>query len=191
MNVRRKPPRRRRTAPFDFVDPDVALAAIQEATKAARRERIPIALIGGLAMSVYGSDRLTKDVDFAATRLPRFASIGSPLPFGGTRVWTPRGLELNFVVRTDEAQALFADAVAKAKRTRWGFALVRPEHLAAMKLEAGRDKDHFDLRFLLLARKGARSLVSRSRTRALVGRFLGATAAKAFDSACREADDRE
>src|SRR5439155_17388344 len=117
--------------------------------KAARKERLPIALVGGFAMRYYGSPRLTDDVDVAAPRVPSFA-IGLPFPKGGVRYWTPKGLEVNVIVRDDASAALYADAVKQAKRTRWGFRVVTPEHLAAMKLESSRaEPDVGDLKWLV------------------------------------------
>lgn len=179
MLARRRPPPRR--GPFGPLYSDAALQAIREVAAAARKEGIPVALVGGLALRVHGSSRLTDDVDLAAAALPAFAATGIPFPFGGTRFWTRRGVEVNLIVRSDEAAPLYEDAVVRAEKTRWGFPIASPEHLVAMKLEAGRDVDRLDLDFLL----GTRGLVDRRRARRIVRRFLGAPALRSLDAVCR------
>ena len=46
-----------------MIDSETALKAMKLVTKIADKKNIPWALVGGVAMSYYGSPRLTKDVD--------------------------------------------------------------------------------------------------------------------------------
>jgi len=170
-----------RGGPFGPLYSKETLEIVRRVQRDAAREKIPVALIGGLAMRVLGSPRLTDDIDFAATKLPRFA-VGIPLPFGGTRFWLPGGIELNMVVRTDAAAPLFEDAIEKARRTRWGFRIVSPEHLAVMKLEVSREDDVRDLVFLL----SEPGLVDRAKLRRLVARFLGKVALRDLNELARK-----
>lgn len=144
-----------------FLDPHAADAAIAEVTGTAGLEQISIALIGGLAMQLYGSDRLTTDVDFVADResesnftLNHVSSIGS---IGGVRGYTSTGVHVDVIVRTDVYADLYLDACQRA-RVHDGVRLVSREHLAAMKFLTRRPKDRLDLEFLV--RTGRLSLAT-------------------------------
>lgn len=64
---------------------DVGIEAAQEVGELAAQEEIEWALAGGLAMHLYGSQRLTKDVDIIASQeLSLTASIGSALVAAAT-----------------------------------------------------------------------------------------------------------
>lgn len=165
--MRPNPPRRKRPkSAFSLLADKDAERAIDAAVKAAARERVPLALIGGLALRAYGSERLTRDVDFAAPRIPLFAQVGLPLPDGiGMRVWSGA---VPVDVLDGGGSGLYADAAKTARRTKWGFRIATPEHLAVMKFEAGRPKDVLDLEWLLREP----GLVDRRKLRALASRYL-------------------
>ncbi len=56
---------------LDVIDEDSASQAIDFVNKIAVENNIDWALVGGLAMNFYGSDRLTKDIDMISNeRLP-------------------------------------------------------------------------------------------------------------------------
>jgi hypothetical protein len=54
---------------LDVIDEDSASQAIDFVSKLADENNIDWALVGGLAMNFYGSDRLTKDIDIIATKI--------------------------------------------------------------------------------------------------------------------------
>lgn len=159
-----------------------AVAQIAELAKEAGERVI---LIGGAAMQLYGSDRLTLDVDFAAdNHLPSLVRHGKLL-FGGEQTVAPNGVSVDFVVRSDEFRSLYREAVKMAQTIEGvPMPVVRPEHLVAMKMVAGRDKDLTDLTHLL----GVAGLVDVVKTRAIVHQHLGAYAAKDFDGHVEEAE---
>ena len=56
---------------LDIIDEESASQAIDLISKIAAENNTNWALVGGLAMNFYGSDRLTKDIDMIASkRLP-------------------------------------------------------------------------------------------------------------------------
>ena len=56
---------------FDLLDDESAMQTIETVGKLAAENGIDWALAGGLAVILYGSDRLTKDIDIiASTKLP-------------------------------------------------------------------------------------------------------------------------
>ncbi|HEX4950151.1 MAG TPA: hypothetical protein VFZ34_26025, partial [Blastocatellia bacterium] len=62
---------------------DTGIEAAQEVGKLAEQEEIAWALAGGLAMHLYGSPRLTKDVDIIASNNLSLTPQ-HPLTFGGS-----------------------------------------------------------------------------------------------------------
>jgi hypothetical protein len=138
------------------------------------------ALVGGVAMQVYGSDRLTKDVDFALDQEPsdkRNLRKIKPLGFGGESYRAPNGAKVDLIVRNDEYSNLYEDALANLQQTPEGISIVTPEHLAAMKLAAGREKDILDLKWLIRQP----DLLDTKEARSIVYRFMGRFAQDRFD----------
>lgn len=155
-----------------FPDASKLLATAQAVAEKAKGSGVRAAVVGGYAMQVYGSDRLTTGVDFAAD---------GKLSVGRTSV------EVKWIIRTDDYRALYAEVVERSKLTRLAFRVVLPEYLAAMKLAAGRDKDQDDLIWLLRQP----NLVDRKAAREIVHRLVGGQfAAESFDAVAREADWR-
>jgi hypothetical protein len=135
-----------------FLAPEVLEETARIVYEIAQGERVPIALIGGYAMQLYGSDRLTGDIDIAAAerlkRLPR----GKALSFGGQQT-TVNGVPVDLVVRKDDYAALYEEAIEKARAVTGVFyPVAQPEHLAAMKMAAGRSRDLSDLEFLIASK---------------------------------------
>ena len=61
----------KRKIKLDIIDEESASQAIDLISKIAAENNTNWALVGGLAMNFYGSDRLTKDIDMIASkRLP-------------------------------------------------------------------------------------------------------------------------
>ena len=72
---------------LDVIDEETASQAIDIVSKIADENDIDWALVGGLAMNFYGSDRLTKDIDVIANKrlpVPKETIVGQ-LRQGGER----------------------------------------------------------------------------------------------------------
>jgi hypothetical protein len=125
-------------------------AALSEVAAKALEHDTDVALIGGVAMALLGSDRLTADVDFASSMVIPGFQHQHDLSFGGEAVSTSLGHPVDFVVRTDDYADLYRMAIRTAeKEPGIPVKVVKPEYLAAMKMAAGRDKDESDLKTLI------------------------------------------
>ena len=167
-----------------FLDPVEIEEAILEVSKLAAAKHIEVALIGGVAMELLGSDRLTKDVDFVCSDvIPRIKAL-HPLSFGGIAGKSPKGHPIDLVVRDDDYAPLYEEALDRAvSRFDLPVKVVRPEHLAAMKMASGRDKDELDLKMLI--RLG---VLSTDKTVDVIRRHLGLYAEQEFKSLCDEVE---
>ena len=152
--------------------------AIRDASSVSRAQRIDIALAGGAAMQLFGSDRLTKDVGFVSSAVPDGIRVKKQLSFGGISGETESGTPVDFIVRDDDYEPLYEEALAKAMAFEdLPVKVVRPEYLAAMKLAARRVKDEEDLRALI-----ASGNVNIAAARVVVAAHLGRYAVDEFDS---------
>ena len=167
-----------------LLDPVTLENAAAEVGAVAEREGVRVALIGGLALQRYGSDRLTGDIDFAADAVLAGLPGGPALSFGGVQTRTPSGVPVDLIVREDDYRALYEEAIAQAVRVPGlPVPLATAEHLAAMKMAAARDRDELDLQFLLRARA-----VDVARARQIIYRHLGPFAAQEFDRVVEEVE---
>ena len=133
-----------------FLDPAAIEDAIAEVAELARESGVEVALIGGVAMELLGSDRMTSDVDFACSGLLEHVQIRGSLSFGGVAVLTSRGHPVDLVVRNDAYAGLYEEALESAVlEPGLPVKVVLPRYLAAMKMAAGRDKDESDLKTLI------------------------------------------
>lgn len=85
------------------VSTDTGLEAAQKIGEIARTENIDWALIGGIAMYLYGSPRLTKDVDIIASDYVSLEA-NAPLVFGGNNYIVEVGkykVAVDWIVRRD------------------------------------------------------------------------------------------
>jgi hypothetical protein len=159
--------------------PEVLDQAASYVLEAAEREGVAAALGGGYALQLYGSPRLTGDVDVVASdeisALPR----GKALSFGGYKSEV-EGVPVDVILRDDDFAPLYEEALAGATVVE-GVPLVSPEHLAAMKMVAGRRTDLADLEFLIGDR-----VIDLPKTRLIVRRHLGPYAVKELDSFVEE-----
>lgn len=169
-----------------FLDPKEIDEAIAEVAELARENGTDIALIGGVAMAVYGSDRLTKDVDFASydEYIPGLSPL-KRLSFGGVAATTSKGHPVDLVVRDDGYRDLYVSAVEHARDEGLAVRVVTPEYLAALKMAAARDKDEIDLKYLVSTAPDGIDLVL---TRALIRKYLGEYAAREFDQVVSEVE---
>jgi hypothetical protein len=148
------------------------------------------ALIGKIAMWYWLDDEadheFTKDVDFAVPQasVPAILDVlrqtdaeVSQLNIGGINARiTPRGIRTDFIDRSNEEwgnlQPLYLDAIRAAEAQDDDFEgapVAPPEHLVAMKLAAGTDKDERDAIRLIAKVKD----LDVGTTRDLVRKFLG------------------
>lgn len=137
--------KKHRVAAKAFPSFDVLIAAAEELA-----DDVPDAtLAGGLAMQIWGSPRLTADVDLVADHTP--ARSGLSLSFGGWRGTASNGVQVDVIVRDDEWADLYTDAFNSAETVEGSpLPVITPEYLVAMKMVAGRPKDEADVRFLVL-----------------------------------------
>lgn len=171
-----------------FLDASDIERGIADMLQLAAQSRVSIALCGGAALQLLGSNRLTKDVDFVASAVPAGLRIEQALSFGGVSAVTPSGTPVDVIVRADDFTALYEAALYHAMSTEGvspPLRVVTAEYLVAMKMVAGRKRDEADLDFLLT------SGIDLSAARAIVHRFLGAYAARDFDLLVMEAQWRQ
>jgi hypothetical protein len=133
-----------------MLDEDSALEAVAAVAAIARQEKVSWALVGGLAMALYNSPRLTKDVDVIASKRLRLQPSGQLLQGGESYQIevSRRSVTVDWIVRGDEAKIFFQQALADAVRVE-GWPIITPEWLVILKYIAGRFKDQEDAVFLL------------------------------------------
>lgn len=135
---------------IEMLDSQSATEALEIIGEIADSQGIDWALCGGVAMQIYGSPRLTKDLDFIASGVMPLAPV-KHLSFGGHRyqVETSRQIvDADWIVRRDAWKDLFKAALADAVDIN-GVPVVSPEWLVLLKWAAGRPKDEEDAVFLL------------------------------------------
>lgn len=161
-----------------MIDGETALKAMKVVTKIADKKEIPWALVGGVAMSYYGSPRLTKDVDIIASKTLDLVAIRK-LGFGGERYTAKVGqkeVPVDWIVRNDDVDVFYRQALKDATNTEFGFPLITPEWMVILKYIAGRFRDQQDAVFLL-KRKG---LVNRKSVKQLITKTAGRPAWAGF-----------
>lgn len=133
------------------ISTDVGVEAAQQVGNLANQEEINWALAGGLAMHLYGSPRLTKDVDVIASQhLSLLAE--HQLTFGGSSYTIQIGkymVRVDWIVRNDGYEKYYKAALKDAIELPNRLRVVIPEWLVILKLNAGRQKDFDDIVFLL------------------------------------------
>jgi len=130
---------------------DTGLEAAQKMGELARQEEIEWALAGGMAMHLYGSPRLTKDVDIIASDHLSLTPQHR-LSFGGSSYTLTVGkyaVQVDWIVRNDGFQKYYRAALKEAIHLPNGLRVVTPEWLVILKFRAGRQKDLDDIVFLL------------------------------------------
>lgn len=149
---------------------DTGLEAARIVAETAAVEGANWALCGGLAMFLYGSDRLTKDVDLISDKRLSLANVGQ-LRQGGERYVIKIGkykVDIDWIVRADEAAKYYQTALREAVAV-GDYQIVTAEWLLIMKLIADRDKDQLDGVYLL----GKKGLVERPKVKENVVRVGG------------------
>lgn len=159
---------------------DLIAAANSIAAAVPSGQTVP-ALVGGLALQVIGSPRLTGDLGFVGSRPPSLPLLGT-LSFGGEKSVTPSGVPVDFIERSDDYKRLYDDAADNTVAVDGlRVPVVAPPFLIAMKMAAGRTKDVADLEWLIVNRPrdidGAREIVRK---------HLGVYALKELDALVQE-----
>ncbi|MEQ1765163.1 MAG: hypothetical protein ABL984_18695 [Pyrinomonadaceae bacterium] len=142
------------TLEIDLLDTESAKEAISAVKAVAAANGVEWALVGGIAVALYGGDRNTKDVEAIANKLLPLESEGK-LRQGGERYSfrvSKREVFVDWIIRNDSFKQLFLVAVAEAVEIN-GIPVLTPEWLVILKFIAGRFKDQEDAVFLL-SRKG-------------------------------------
>ncbi|PYP83070.1 MAG: hypothetical protein DMF61_24305 [Blastocatellia bacterium AA13] len=138
-----------------MISTDAGVEAAQKAGDLAAREEIDWAVAGGLAMHLYGSPRLTKDVDIIASRLLSLTPEHR-LSIGGssyTLQVDKYAVRVDWIVRNDGYQKYYSAALRDAITLPTGLRIITPEWLLILKMNAGRQKDLDDIVFLLKLQK--------------------------------------
>lgn len=133
------------------ISTDTGLAAARQIGDVAEGENVRWAIAGGIAMYLYGSPRLTKDVDLIASGNISLKER-APLTFGGSNYSIEVGkykVDVDWIVRSDGYAKYYQKALAEAVLLPNGFQLISPEWLLILKMFAGRQKDYDDAIFLL------------------------------------------
>jgi hypothetical protein len=145
----------RQSVASPMISTDAGVEAAQKMGELAAQEEIEWALAGGLAMYLYGSQRLTKDVDIIASQnlslTPKYR-----LSFGGSNYTLQVGkyaIPIDWIVRNDGYEMFYRSALKEAVKLPNGLRLVTPEWLVMLKFNAGRQKDLDDIVFLLRQEK--------------------------------------
>lgn len=160
-----------------FLDARQIDEALKEVAELSAAAGVDVALVGGVALQLYGSDRFTKDVDFVGDG--EFAGLDDfgRLSLGGWKGTTSKGVRVDVLVK-GEFEGLYENVLRGARfEPDLGVKVARAEHIMAMKLVAGRGKDEEDIRIML--RLGDMDL---DEARRFVRANLGQYAVKEFDS---------
>ncbi len=138
---------------LDVIDTDSASQAVEIISRLAAENGISWALVGGLAMNLYGSDRLTKDIDVIADKLLPIQQnlIVGKLKQGGERFNAETDktvVSIDWIIRNDVFKSMFNEALKSAVKIN-EVPVLTPEWLVILKFIAGRFKDQEDAVFLL------------------------------------------
>lgn len=145
------------------ISTDTGLEAAEKIGAIAAAEKIEWALTGGLAMYLYGSPRLTKDVDIIASKNVSLEA-NAPLTFGGNNYTVEVGkykVAVDLIVRNDGYAKYYRKALEEAVVFPNGMRLISPEWLLILKMFADSQKDYDDAVFLLKEK----DLVNRSKVK--------------------------
>ena len=161
------------TINIDLLDKESATEAIKTVAEISKTNEVNWALVGGLAMAIYGSDRNTKDIDIIADKLLPLENKGL-LRQGGERYLiktTKKEVAVDWIIRNDEFKHLFQVALNEAVKIN-DVPILTPEWLVILKFIAGRFKDQEDAVFLL----SRKELVNRNLIKSHIIKIVGAMA---------------
>lgn len=138
-----------------MISTDTGLEAAKEAGRLADQDAVEWAVAGGLAMHLYGSPRLTKDVDIIASKSLSLTPQHR-LFFGGNSYTLQVGkyaVRIAWIVRNDGYQKYYRAALKDAIQLPNGLRIITPAWLVILKHNAGRQRDLDDIVFLLKQEK--------------------------------------
>lgn len=164
---------------FDLFDDESAMQTIETVGKLADENNIDWALAGGLAVILYGSDRLTKGVDIIASKKIPLESEGT-LVQGGERYTvktSKKTVVVDWITRSDEAKKFYERALQDAVMIQ-ETPILTPEWLVILKHIARRFKDQEDGVFLLRQK----DLVDRNKVKKMILEIGGNETWAAFKS---------
>ena len=153
-------------------------AGAREVVAAACKEGVVVAILGGYAMSLYGSDRLTVDLDIAASGPVKAFPPAGQLAFGGYSSPLSQGYPVDIILREDDYRELYEEALASAGCVE-GLPVVRVPYLMAIKMASARPKDVLDLRWLMATYDESEILDA---ARQIIRKHLGLYAVREFDA---------
>jgi len=142
------------------ISTDTGLEAARKIGEIAASENVEWALVGGIAMYLYGSPRLTKDVDIIASNVVSLKA-NAPLTFGGSNYVIEVGkykVAVDWIVRSDGYAKYYRAALEEAVVFPNRMRLISPEWLVILKMFAGRQKDYDDAIFLYKRKRFGESL---------------------------------
>lgn len=182
----------RQTAASPMIATDVGIEAARKVGELAAREDVEWALAGGLAMHLYGSDRLTKDVDIIASQ-DISLTAKHRLTFGGSSYTLQIGkyeVPIDWIVRSDGYRKYYQAALKQAVKLPNGLRVVTPEWLVILKYNAGRQKDLDDIVFLLKRGKLVNRSIVKQKVVETAGEDAWLTMLAGFRRLCDLADGR-
>ncbi len=137
------------------ISTDTGLEAAQQVGHLAAQEEIEWAIAGGIAMHLYGSPRMTKDLDIIASK-DLSLTPQHRLTFGGSSYTLQVGkytVQIDWIVRNDGHREFYRKALKEAIKLPNGLRVITAEWLVVLKYNAGRQKDLDDIVFLLKQEK--------------------------------------
>lgn len=135
-----------------------------------------VALVGGLALQIYGSPRLTSDIDVVALDTIDGLRFDKELTFGGYQSHAPNGVPVDVIIRDDDYRALYEAALGFAITVRGiPIHVAQLEYLAAMKLAADRGKDKTDLDFIV-----TETPIDLAKATSIIRKYMGVYGAQEF-----------
>ena len=161
------------TINLDLLDDESATEAIKTVAEISKTNNVSWALVGGLAMAIYGGDCKTKNIATIADKLLPLKNQGK-LRQGGERYLiktNKKEVAVDWIIRNDEFKKLFQVALQEAVKIS-DVPILTPEWLVILKFIAGRFKDQEDAVYLL-SKKG---LVNRKLVKEKIVNHVGATA---------------
>lgn len=150
---------------------DTGLEAAQAIGQLAAQEEIEWAVAGGIAMHLYGSPRLTKDLDIIASR-ELSLTPQHRLTIGGSSYTLQVGkynVQIDWIVRSDGHCEFYRRALQEAIRLPNGLRVITAEWLMILKYNAGRQRNLDDIVFLLKQKR----LVDRPKVKQKVVETVG------------------
>lgn len=174
-----------------FLGPEQISAALDEVSHLARDGGASIALIGGVALQLYGSDRLTRDIDFVGDmEFPGLADE-KPLSIGGFQGKTSTGTPVDILIGGDYRSLRESTLNMSKYEPELGVRVADAEHIMVLKLVAGRGKDEEDIKTILRLNLETEGVLDLGEVRSIIKLHLGLFAVGDFNAFVDEVAWRE